>query len=59
MLIVMKSDATDSQIEAVMGVIEALGFKGHPMPGNYFMMHRDHMVAAIQSAYRDGALKSL
>ena len=33
MLIVMKSDATDSQIESVLRVIEALGFKGHPMPG--------------------------
>src|SRR5215210_856222 len=33
MLIVMKSDATDTQIESVMRVIEALGFKGHPMPG--------------------------
>ena len=33
MLIVMKSDATDSQVEAVMRVIESLGFKGHPMPG--------------------------
>ena len=33
MLIVMKHDATDSQIEAVMRVIEQLGFKGHPMPG--------------------------
>jgi 3-deoxy-7-phosphoheptulonate synthase len=33
MLIVMKSDATDSQIDAVLSVIEALGFKGHPMPG--------------------------
>lgn len=30
--------------------------KGHPMPGNYFMVHRDHLVAAIQSAHRDGAL---
>jgi 3-deoxy-7-phosphoheptulonate synthase len=29
----MKHDATDSQIEAVLRVIEALGFKGHPMPG--------------------------
>lgn len=29
----MKSDATDSQIETVMRVIEQLGFKGHPMPG--------------------------
>ena len=33
MLIVMKTDATDSEIEAVMRVIEELGFKGHPMPG--------------------------
>jgi 3-deoxy-7-phosphoheptulonate synthase len=29
----MKSDATDSQIETVLRVIEHLGFKGHPMPG--------------------------
>jgi 3-deoxy-7-phosphoheptulonate synthase len=29
----MKSDATDSQIEAVLRIIEELGFKGHPMPG--------------------------
>jgi len=29
----MKSDATDSQIDAVLRVIEELGFKGHPMPG--------------------------
>ncbi len=33
MLIVMKHDATESQVEAVLSVIEALGFKGHPMPG--------------------------
>lgn len=33
MLIVMKTDATDDQIEAVMRVIDDLGFKGHPMPG--------------------------
>lgn len=33
MLIVMKSDATDGQIETVLRVIEELGFKGHPMPG--------------------------
>jgi 3-deoxy-7-phosphoheptulonate synthase len=33
MLIVMKADASDSQVEAVLRVIEALGFKGHPMPG--------------------------
>src|ERR1044072_5177237 len=33
MLIVMKSDATDSQVEAVLGVIEQLGLRGHPMPG--------------------------
>jgi 3-deoxy-7-phosphoheptulonate synthase len=29
----MKSDATDSQVETVLRVIEQLGFKGHPMPG--------------------------
>jgi 3-deoxy-7-phosphoheptulonate synthase len=33
MLIVMKSDATDSQVETVLRVIEQLGFRGHPMPG--------------------------
>ena len=33
MLIVMKPDATDGQIEAVIRVIEELGFKPHPMPG--------------------------
>ena len=33
MLIVMKSDATDTQIESVLRVIEHLGFKAHPMPG--------------------------
>ena len=33
MLIVMKSDATDGQIETVLHVIEQLGLKGHPMPG--------------------------
>ena len=33
MLIVMKSDATASDIEKVLHVIEALGFRGHAMPG--------------------------
>ena len=33
MLIVMKADATDTQVEAVLRIIEELGFKGHPMPG--------------------------
>src|SRR6267142_6809671 len=33
MLIVMKADATDSQIEAVLRVIEDLRLKPHPMPG--------------------------
>ena len=33
MLIVMKSDATEAQVDAVLRVIEELGFKGHPMPG--------------------------
>jgi len=29
----MKADATEGEVEAVLRVIEALGFKGHPMPG--------------------------
>jgi 3-deoxy-7-phosphoheptulonate synthase len=33
MLIVMKANATDSQIEAVVRVIENLGYRPHPMPG--------------------------
>ena len=33
MLIVMKADATDHQIAAVVRVIEELGYKPHPMPG--------------------------
>jgi 3-deoxy-7-phosphoheptulonate synthase len=33
MLIVMKADATDSQVDAVLRVIEELGYRGHPMPG--------------------------
>ncbi|HEY8227737.1 MAG TPA: 3-deoxy-7-phosphoheptulonate synthase [Pyrinomonadaceae bacterium] len=33
MLIVMKADATEGEVETVLRVIEALGFKGHPMPG--------------------------
>jgi 3-deoxy-7-phosphoheptulonate synthase len=33
MLIVMKSDATQAQIETVLRVIEELGYKAHPMPG--------------------------
>jgi len=33
MLIVMKADATDGQIEAVVRVIEELGYRAHPMPG--------------------------
>src|SRR6185295_18295005 len=33
MLIVMKSDATASDIEKVIRVIETLGFRGHAMPG--------------------------
>src|SRR6185436_14444592 len=33
MLIVMKTDATVAQVEAVVRVIEALGFRAHPMPG--------------------------
>jgi 3-deoxy-7-phosphoheptulonate synthase len=33
MLIVMKADATDAQVEAVVGVIQELGYRAHPMPG--------------------------
>ena len=33
MLIVMKVDATVSQVEAVVRVIEELGYRAHPMPG--------------------------
>jgi len=33
MLIVMKADATDQQVEDVLDVIRVLGFKPHPMPG--------------------------
>lgn len=33
MLIVMKSDATEAQVDAVLRVVEELGFKAHPMPG--------------------------
>ncbi|MFN2512228.1 MAG: 3-deoxy-7-phosphoheptulonate synthase [Pyrinomonadaceae bacterium] len=33
MLIVMKADATELQIDAVLRAIEELGFKPHPMPG--------------------------
>ena len=33
MLIVMKSDATQSQIDRVVEIIESLGLRGHTMPG--------------------------
>ena len=33
MLIVMKSDATQSDIDGVVQIIERLGFRGHAMPG--------------------------
>jgi len=33
MLIVMKSDATEAQVESVVRIIEELGYKAHPMPG--------------------------
>jgi 3-deoxy-7-phosphoheptulonate synthase len=33
MLIVMKADATDRQIETVVRVVEELGYKAHQMPG--------------------------
>ncbi|HEV7746863.1 MAG TPA: 3-deoxy-7-phosphoheptulonate synthase [Pyrinomonadaceae bacterium] len=33
MLIVMKAGATEAQVQAVLRVIEELGYRGHPMPG--------------------------
>ena len=33
MLVVMKNDATDMQVQAVIKVIEKLGYRGVPMPG--------------------------
>ena len=33
MLIVMKPSATASEIDAVVNVIEAIGFRAHAMPG--------------------------
>ncbi len=33
MLIVMKSDATEADVERVVAVINELGFRAHPMPG--------------------------
>ncbi|HEX8071445.1 MAG TPA: 3-deoxy-7-phosphoheptulonate synthase [Pyrinomonadaceae bacterium] len=33
MLIVMKTDATEAEIEAVLRVIAELGFRAHPLPG--------------------------
>ena len=33
MLIVMKADATDGQVEAVVRVVEELGYRAHPMAG--------------------------
>ena len=33
MLIVMKPEATEAQVESVLEVIRELGFKPHPMPG--------------------------
>ena len=33
MLIVMKADATEGQVEAVVRIIEECGYKAHPMPG--------------------------
>ena len=34
----------------------AVTIQAHPMPGNYFIVHRDELVAAIKSAKRDFAL---
>lgn len=36
------------------GVVE---LKAHPMPGNYFMIHRDQLAIAIKALHRDFALR--
>ena len=33
MLVVMKSDATEEQVQAVIKEIESMGYQGIPMPG--------------------------
>ena len=33
MLVVMKNDATEAQVQAVIGEIENMGYRGVPMPG--------------------------
>ena len=33
MLIVMKPSATAHEVDAVVGVIQAIGLRAHPMPG--------------------------
>src|SRR5919107_2862757 len=33
MLIVMKADATEADVERVVGVVTGLGYRAHPMPG--------------------------
>src|SRR6266478_1678720 len=34
MLIVMKVEATNDEIETILGIITELGYRGHPMPGS-------------------------
>lgn len=34
-----------------------VSISAHPMPGNYFMVHRDHLIKALKSAQRDNAWK--
>jgi 3-deoxy-7-phosphoheptulonate synthase len=33
MLIVMKADATEADVEQVVNIVNDLGFRAHPMPG--------------------------
>jgi len=33
MLVVMKNDATEEQVQAIIGEIESMGYRGVPMPG--------------------------
>ena len=33
MLVVMKNDATEAQVQAIIREIESMGYRGVPMPG--------------------------
>ena len=42
MLVVMKAQATQEEIQAVCDHIEALGYRAHPHAGGAAHRHRDH-----------------